>query len=462
MESRTEAPPKAQPSDGRGPSPAPPSGDPPKAARKRPPLWLFIIIGAAVIVGLIYGIKYLLYATAHESTDDARVDADTVAVTSKISERVARVLTDTNQPVSKGQVLIRLDDVDERTRLAVAIANRDAQRAQASAASTNVSLSSATQAAQNEENNGAIASAQAGILDASATTASAIGQVAAARAAVGQAQAQLRVARANVPSAQQNLARANADLARTTALVRTGDIAQQTLDADRASQAQAQAQYQAALDNVTAAQTSVAQAQARFTAAIASADAAQAGVGAQRGQLTTAQGRLTESSTPLRITAQQAQSNAAQAQVKSLDAQVRTAQDQLSYTVIRSPIDGFVGAKNVEIGATVAPGQSLLDIVPRYGTYITANYKETQLGRIHVGQPVDISVDAYKGTTFQGKVTAIAPASQNTFSLVPASNATGNFVKVTQRLAIRVVVHDAPADKPLRPGMSVETSVQVK
>ncbi len=461
MESRTETPPKPQgPADTRGASPGTPA-EPPKARRKRPPLWLLIVIGVLVIAGLIYGIKFVLYAVSHESTDDARVDADTVAITSKISERIDSVLVDTNQPVSKGQILVRLDDVDERTKLAVALANRQAQVAQAHAADSNVALTSATQIAQNQQNSGAIASARAGILNATASASSAQQQVDAANAAVGQAQAQLRVAQSNVPSAREALVRANADLRRTSALVRTGDLAQQNLDADRASQAQAQAQYQSSLENVTAAQTAVTQALARYTAAVATASAAQAGIGSQQGQLTTAYGKLSESDTPYKIGAQQAQAAAAQAQVKSLDAQVRTARDQLGYTVIRSPIDGFVGAKNIEIGATVSPGQSLLDIVPRFGTYITANYKETQLGKIKVGQPVDITVDAYKGTTFQGKVQTIAPASQNTFSLVPAQNATGNFVKVTQRLPIRIIVIDPPADKPLRVGMSVETSVDI-
>lgn len=460
MESRTEAPLKPQPPpEARG---APVSNEPVATPRRRPPLWLLIVIGILVIAGLIYGIKFLIYALGHESTDDARVDADTVAITSKIGERVDKVLVDTNQAVSKGQVLVRLDDVDERTRLAAALANRQAQSAQARAAQTNVELTAATQVAQNQQNSGAIVSAQAAILNAAATASSADRQVDAARAAVGQAQAQLLVAQSTVPSAREALARANADLGRTIALVRTGDLAQQTLDADRAAQAEAQAQYRSAIDNVTAAETAITQAQARYTAAIASANAAEAGIGSQRGQLTTAQGRYTESSTPYKVGAQQAQYAAAQAQVKSLDAQVRSAQDQLGYTVIRSPIDGYVGAKNVEIGATVSPGQSLLDIVPRYGTYITANYKETQLGKIKVGQDVDITVDAYKGTTFHGTVQTIAPASQNTFSLVPAQNATGNFVKVTQRLPIRVIVTDPPADKPLRVGMSVETNVDIK
>ncbi|MGD0475660.1 MAG: HlyD family secretion protein [Candidatus Velthaea sp.] len=463
MESRTEAPPKpAGAPDARGASGAPVAEEPSTTSRRRPPVWLLVVIGILVIAGLIYGIKFLIYALGHESTDDARVDADTVAITSKIGERVDRVLVDTNQAVTKGQVLVELDAVDERSRLTAAVANRQAQLAQARAAQTNVELTTATQAAQNQQNSGEIASAQAAILNASASATSAQEQVAAAKAAVAQAQAQLRVAQSNVPSAREGLVRANADLNRTTALVRTGDLAQQTLDADRALQAQAQAQYRSAIDTVSAAETAVTQAQARYTAAIASANAAEAGIGSQRGQLTTAQGRYDESSTPFKIGAEEAQYAAAQAQVKSLDAQVRTAQDQLGYTVIRSPIDGYVGAKNIEIGATVAPGQSLLDIVPRYGTYITANYKETQLGKIRVGQDVDIKVDAYKGTTFHGKVQTIAPASQNTFSLVPAQNATGNFVKVTQRLPIRIIVTDPPAAMPLRVGMSVETYVDTK
>ena len=184
--------------------------------------------------------------------------------------------------------------------------------------------------------------------------------------------------------------------------------------------------------------------------------------GPERGPVGAAQGRLVESAAPSRVPAIAAQANAAQAQVTSASAQAQTAKDQLNYTVIRSPIDGIVGAKNIEVGATVAPGQALLELVPQSNIYITANYKETQLTSMKVGQEVDVSVDAYKGTTFTGRVDSIGPASQNTFSLIPAQNATGNFVKVTQRLPVRIAIVNAPADKPLRVGMSVETSVKVK
>jgi membrane fusion protein (multidrug efflux system) len=187
-----------------------------------------------------------------------------------------------------------------------------------------------------------------------------------------------------------------------------------------------------------------------------------AAIAAQQGQLTTAQGHLAETDNPYRVSSAQAQAQAASAQAGSLAAQVKAAQDRLGYTVIRSPIDGYVGAKDVEVGTAVQPGQALMNLVPNTGIYITANYKETQLGKVRVGQPVDINVDAYKGTAFHGHVDAIAPASQNTFSLVPAQNATGNFVKVTQRIPVRILVDNPPPDKPLRVGMSVETSIKVK
>jgi membrane fusion protein (multidrug efflux system) len=460
VETSTEAPrqPRTVVGDSRGTTPPPAATDEP-AKRRRPSLAVLVIGGIVVIAALIFGIRYLAYATSHQTTDDARVDADVVSVTSKIQERVAQILVDTNQPVHKGQIIVRLDDTDEAAALQQAQAALTAQRANAQAAQANVDLTRAQVAAQSTQGSGGVAAAQGAVANAEAQTRSAQQQADAARSAIAQAQAEARVAQSQVPSARAALQRANADLARYTALVRTGDIASQQLDAQRATQAQAQSQYQSAIDNVGAAQTAVAQAQARFAAALAATNAASAGVGSQQGQLQTAQGKLVEADNPYRVSATQAQAQAQFAQTGSLLAQVKVAQDRMSYTVIRSPIDGFVGEKNVEIAASVAPGQSLMTLVPNTGIYITANYKETQLGNVKVGQDVDIKIDAYKGVDFHGHVSAIAPASQNTFSLVPAQNATGNFVKVTQRIPVRIIVDNPPADKPLRVGMSAETSI---
>jgi len=462
LETRTDVPAKPAVPEGRGaPPPAPPVAESPPTKRRRPPVLVLVIGAIVVIAALIWGVRYLAYASTHQTTDDARVDADTVTISSKLQERVAEILVDTDQPVKKGQIVVRLDDTDERAALQQAQAGLQAQRASARAAQENVALTTAQVAAQATQGAGGVTSARSAIQNASAQAQSAQQQADASRSAIGQAQAQLRVAQSGVPAARAALQRANADLARYTALVRTGDIASQQLDAQRAAQALAQSQYQSALDNVAAAQTGVVQAQARYTASVSTASAAVAGIGAQQGQLETAQGRLSESDNPYRVSTTEAQAQAAFAQAGSLQAQVKAAQNRLDDTVLRSPIDGFVGAKNVAIGTAVSPGQSLLTLVPSHGTYITANYKETQLGKVRVGQSVDVKVDAYKGVDFHGHVAAIAPASQNTFSLVPAQNATGNFVKVTQRLPVRILVDDPPNGYPLRVGMSVETAINV-
>ena len=168
---------------------------------------------------------------------------------------------------------------------------------------------------------------------------------------------------------------------------------------------------------------------------------------AASGGLTTAQGKLAQAADP--------------SQVEAAAAQLDLAKQNLNYTRIYAAIDGYVGEKNAEVGQTVGAGLTLMTMIPHH-VYITANYKETQMGKMRVGQPVDIHVDAYKGVTFHGHVASINPASENTYALVPAQNATGNFVKVTQRIPVRIDVDDQRADMPLRPGMSVETYVNVK
>ena len=383
---------------------------------------LFIAGGAIVaILALIWGVKYFMYARTHQTTDDARIDASVVASTSKIAERVDQILVDTDQPVRKGQLLIVLDSADERAKL---------DQAQA-----NLQLALQNQQAGITQGSGGISQAQADVQNAQA-------QVPVAQAGVAAAQAQVQAAQAQISGARQALADASANLQRTRNLVKTGDVARAQLDAAQAQYAQAQSQYHAALDNVNVAQANVVAAQQKV-------GAAQAGIGAAQGGVETAQGKLSQAQAPAQISAQRAA--------------VELAKQNLSYTKISSPIDGYVGEKSVEVGQVVSPGMTLLTLVPKV-VYITAYFKETQVGSMHPGQPVDVHVDAYKGVLFQGKVDSINPASQNTYALVPSQNSTGNFVKVTQRIPVKVVF-DSDTDfnrYPMRPGMSVETSVQVR
>jgi membrane fusion protein, multidrug efflux system len=381
---------------------------------------IFAVVAVVVIViAVVWGVPWLTYALSHEGTDDAHVAADEVAVTSKIPERIDRILVDTNQPVRRGQLLIVLDNKDELAKLRQAQAQYD--------------LAVANQRATTQQGQGGVSEAGGEIENVRA-------QVPVAQDAVSQASAQLRAAQAQVPAAQQAYDKAQADFARVDSLVKTGDVASQQLDAVRAQSAGAAAQLRAAQDQVNVAQATVAAAQGRVSAA-------DAGVTAASGALTTAQGKLAQASDP--------------SQVEAAGAQLYLAKQSLNYTHIFAATDGYVGEKSAEVGQTIGAGMTLMTIVP-HRVYITANYKETQMGKMRVGQPTDIRVDAYKGVTFRGHVASINPASENTYALVPAQNASGNFVKVTQRIPVRIDVDDFRSNMPLRPGMSVETYVNVK
>lgn len=378
-----------------------------------------VVVIVVLAVALIWGLPWLNFMLSHEGTDDAHVAADEVAVTSKIPERINQILVDTNQPVHRGQLLIVLDNKDELAKLRQAQAQYD--------------LAMANQRSTTEQGQG-------GVTQASGQIANVQAQVPVAQDAVAQANAQLRAAQAQVPAAQQAYDKAQADLNRATSLVSTGDVASQQLDAARAQAAGAAAQLRGAQDQVSLAQASVAAAQGRVTAA-------QAGVSEATGAFTTAQGKLAQASDP--------------SQVEAAAAQLYLAKQNLNYTHIYASTNGYIGEKSAEVGQVIGAGITLMTIVPNR-VYITANYKETQMGRMRVGQAAEIRVDAYKGVTFRGHVSSINPASENTYALVPAQNASGNFVKVTQRIPVRIEVDDQRADMPLRPGMSVETYVRVK
>jgi membrane fusion protein, multidrug efflux system len=413
--------PSAQPNGAGRYAPETPPQAPAEQARTGPRKRVIFALVALIVVilALIWGLPWLLYMLSHEGTDDARVDADAVAVTSKISEKIDHILVDTNQPVKRGQLLIVLDDKDELARLRQAQAQYD--------------LAVANQRTTTQQGQGGVSAATGDVATAQA-------QVPVSEAGVAQAQAQLRASEAQLPAAQQSYVKAAADLRRTASLVSTGDVASQQLDAMRAEDASAAASLRAAQDQVNVAE-------ANLTAAQERVEVSNASLGSASGSLVTAQGKLAQAADP--------------SQVESARAALYLAKQNLNYTHIRSAIDGYVGEKSAEVGQTVSAGMTLMTLIP-HRVYITANYKETQMGNMKVGQPADIHVDAYKGVTFHGHVGSINPASQNTYALVPAQNATGNFVKVTQRIPVRIYVDDQRADLPLRPGMSVETYVKVK
>lgn len=423
---------------------------------------IFVTAAVVVLMLLFWLLRYFSYARVHQSTDDARIDASQVSVTSKLTERVASIFVATNQPVRRGQLLIQLDDTDERARVSQAQAAVDAQRATAAAARADVALMAQTQQAQSQQGQGGIQTARANIASAQQQAYAAQQQVPVSAAGVEVAVAQLRAAQSGVPGAREGLVRALADLRRTQSLVSTGDLPRAQLDAARAAAEQARSQFNIAADQVSVARSNVYSAHEKVSAQQASANSTAQTIGVAQGSLTTAAGRLQESNAPDRIAATQAQASAALASVGNLNAQLQLAKNQLAGTRITAPTEGYIGQKNVEIGQTVAPSSTLITIIPAHDIFITAFYKETQVGGMRPGQPVDIKIDAYKGAVFRGHVLSINPASQNTYSIVPPQNASGNFIKVTQRIPVKISIDRPDSNLPLRPGMSVETSVKVR
>jgi membrane fusion protein, multidrug efflux system len=390
--------------------------------RTPPRRLIFAVVGAAAAIGLlIWGISWYSYAHVHESTDDAVMDTDPVEVTSKITERIDRILVDTNQPVKKGQLLVVLDGLVEHDQVNSAKAQYD--------------LALHDQRTGTTQSVGGVTQAQGDLTNLAA-------QIPVAETAVVQAQAQLEAAKAQLPAAQASYDQAAASYRHTSSLVATGDLAGSELDSARAQAAAASAQLHNAEDQVSIAQANLIAAQKKV-------DAAQAAVAAAQGGVTTAQGKLAQSEDT--------------SQAEAAKAQLAVAKQNLAYTRITSPIDGYVGEKNVEVGQTVQAGMTLMTLIPNGPNkiYVTANYKETQMKDMRVGQPVDIHVDAYS-RTFHGHVVSINPASQSTYALVAAQNASGNFVKVTQRIPVRISIDDQDPNMPLRPGMNVETYVRVR
>ena len=396
------------------------SGDDAAANQPRKRVIFGILGSILAIVLLIFGGRWYAYARVHAGTEDAMIDSDVVAITSKIGEKIDSIPVETNQYVRKGQLLVVLDNRDERHRLAQAQAAYDQ------------ALSMQTTLVQQSQ--GGVAQAQAGV-------ASALASVPQAEAALAQARAQLAAAIAEVPAARANYAKAAADLSRARSLVRSGDVARQDLDSARAEEGAAAAQLATAQADVGAARDGVRAARDRVVAA-------KAGISGAQGDVTTAQGKLAQSSDTSQVVAAKA----------ALD----LAKLNLQNTRIYSPIDGYVGEKSAQIGQTVSAGMNLMTVIPSKDIFVTANYKETAVGAIHVGQEADIFVDAYPGHTFHGHVISINPASQNTYALIPSQNATGNFVKVTQRIPVRISIDDMTPKMPLRPGMSVEADVKVR
>ena len=428
---------------------------------KRP---LVLAAAAVLLVAAAFiGVPYYNYARSHEWTDDAFIEGHIVQVSSKVAGHVARVHVSDNQEVTQGDLLVEVDPRDYAARLAQARAALQAAIARQQAAQASVSLTHVTTEAGVQQASSGLELAQATVQTAHAQMGSARSRFEQARAQVETALALAAEARAQILAAEAVATRAEADVKRMQELARRDQISRQELDQAIAAAHSTRAQLEAARRKASAGEAQVAEARAAQQTAAEGLRQSESQVVEAQARIGEALGRLASTqAAPHQVAVSRAQADLASAEVEQARAAVEQAVIDLSSTTIFAPTSGRVTRRSVEAGAYVHVGQALMAIVPR-DVWVVANFMETQLADMRTGQPVEISVDAYPALRFRGRVDSIQAGTGARFSLLPPENATGNFVKVVQRVPVKIVFDASPSPEHLlSPGMSVVPVVKVK
>ncbi len=412
-ETQSPAPPRPQPA-GRQAAEEPPS----RGFFREHPIKAIIglIVFAAVLIG---GYRYWKYSQTFEDTDDAFIEGHENYLSPRISGTVTKVNVVDNQYVKEGDVLAEIDPADYQVAYERATADVAQAQAQIQSMTPNVPITATTNESSISSTEADLANAQAGIA-----------------AAERDHDADL----ARLREAQANNTKNKSDLARYKILVEKEEVSQQDYD-----------------DKLAAAEASNAQVQSLQQMA----DASLKVVDQRRAALRSVEVKLQQIRTnaPKELEIRRASVQSAQATAQAAKAQVDQARLNLQYTKILAPVSGLIGHKMLEVGMRVQPGQQLLAVVPLDDIWVTANFKENQVRHMHPGQKVIIHVDAYD-KDYDGYVESLPPATSATFSLLPPENATGNYVKVVQRLPVRIRFNPGQdPDHRLRPGMSVEPKV---
>ena len=394
-------------------------------------------IGIGVLILAIAGVVLWFWLTSgRESTDDAQVEAHVTQIAARVGGTILHVNVTDNQHVDANAVLVELDPRDYEVARDKARAELADAEATALAAQSNVPITTTTTA-------GNVTSAQGSLEQARAATESAQKEIDAAHARLTTAQAKLREAEANSTKATR-------DVERLRGLLAKDEVSQQQFDAASAAADAQRASADSAKSQVTEAEAGVRVAESKLTQAQAGEQQARAGV-------------RTAQTGPEQVAAMRARARSAQARVQQAKAALEQAELNLQYTTIRAPVAGIVSRKMAEVGQIVQAGQPLMALIPLQDVWIVANFKETQLTNMRPGQRATVTVDAYGGKEFKGHVDSIAAATGARFSLLPPENATGNYVKVVQRVPVKIVLE--PGQDPehlLRPGLSVTPTVYLK
>jgi membrane fusion protein (multidrug efflux system) len=380
-----------------------------------------VLLLVVLIVAVVGGMWLWAYEESFENTDDAQVDGYIYPINPRISGRVVDVRVDNNIQVAQGQVLVQLDPTDYQVAQQRAQADLGQSEADARAAESEVPITRTNTSSQTSSAGASVEEADAGVLA---------------------AQQNFEAAQARIREAEANAAKAQSDVERYRPLAQKQEISQQQFE---------QAQATAKALNAT------------VDTAKASADASARNVAMAKARV--AQARAQEAATrssPQQIAAQRARAQSSQAAVGVQRAALEMAKLNIGYTTIVAPVAGVIGQRSVEVGQQIQPGQELMSLVPLNGLWITADFKETQLQNMRVGQKATIHVDA-TGKDYRGHVDSFPGATGAKYSLLPPENATGNYVKVVQRLPVKIVLEQGEdPEHLLRPGMSAVPKVYVK
>jgi membrane fusion protein (multidrug efflux system) len=404
--------------------------EPPKGLAN-PKVKRLLFLGGAVVLATVIGL--FVYYRHRVSTDDAQVDGHITQISSKVYGRVAEVPVTDNQEVKAGDVLVKLDPRDyqaalDQAKAQLALAESDARSAGVDVPRTQLSVQGGTSSADAQ-----LAGAQADLMR--------------AQTAYDEAKtADLAWAQANVEKSKASALLAEADLGRYTPLIRKGEISKQQFDAAKANADASASALKADQEKLAQAERSIDIAKAQLGAAEAHVQQAQAGV-------------VSAKADTKQVLMRQADAQGKVAKVEQARAAVEAAKLSVEYATVVAPVDGVATHKQVEVGQIVQQGQGLMVVIPLRDVWVTANFKETQLRSMKAGQKAQVKVDTY-GKTFSGHVDSIAGATGAVLSLLPPENATGNYVKVVQRVPVKIVLDPIPQEKAvLRPGMNVVATV---
>ena len=411
-----------------------------------------IALAVVVAVGILGWGGWAWYRSSAEvSTDDAYVEGMISPVSAKVSGHVVELLVRDNQAVRVNEVLLRVDPRDyaakrDQARAAVAVAEANVRAARAE-----LPLTRETTRSQVDEVRAALEGTRVGVR----STESAVEET---RARLEAKRAATAASRADVAAAETAQRKAKRDLERMQALMKNDYVSRREYDDAVAALETADAVLEAARRRLSATEKEVLQTEAEVASRVLATEQAQQRVAEVRGTLARAESQQQT------VSVKTAELARAEAALRVAQADLAVVELNLEHTVVRAPVDGVVSKRSVEVGQIVQPGQPLLALVPLHDVWVIANFKETQLTRIRPGQRAEVHIDSFPGTTFVGTVNSISAGTGSRFSLLPPENATGNWVKVVQRVPVKILLDDKTVGnpQPLRAGMSAVVTVRVK